>query len=226
MDDFVAVSQAVGRVIGFDLTQVGIIATGLVGVYKFLGRRERKARIRQRNHADFDREFRHRFSDYISEHMTTLRGALYQEVCRRVSEKQSEGYSGIKVHLKSIPVVMSHDVFLEKVDRHCKDAITCDLVKYISRQWDDYEYSKKNEVEREELVNIHSKHLRDILWIRLSKDVGHCEILQQSYDVACSYEEIVDNVKNLVEELVNLEGQRDKKKIEWDRLHKWHGGEE
>jgi hypothetical protein len=219
MEEILLPFEALGLFFGADVTKYGALVSGLVGVYKVATNRDRKERHRDKAHMEIDGLIDQRIAERIEEYLDVLRGHIYSAASDIVVQKQEAGAIAHKVQYKSIPLTMPSSTLLDKIDVSIKGAISKTLIGHIKRDLDEHRYHEITQSERDALLPIHAKHLRDILWLRMSKDAGFSEVMKQAYEIGASYEVFHGLMVDLSDGLITLERERKRKKHEWDNRH-------
>jgi hypothetical protein len=219
MEEILLPFEALGLFFGADVTKYGALVSGLVGVYKVATNRDRRERHRDKAHLEIDGLIDQRIAERIEEYLDVLRGHIYSAASEIVSAKQDAGAIAHKVQYKSIPLTMPSSTLLDKIDVSIKGAISKTLIGHIKRDLDEHRYHEITQAERDALLPSHAKHLRDILWLRMSKDAGFSEVMRQAYDTGASYEIFHGLMADLSDGLITLERDRMRKKEAWDDRH-------
>lgn len=212
MDAILEAVQGLGMFFSADLTKYGALISGLVGVYKIATGKDRKARARERAYAKIDDEAELRMLEVVDEHLGILRGQIYAAAVQLVTGASRGILAQEQVYFKSCPVTMPHSTLLEKIDVAIKDVISRHLTRHILRDWEESEYHSSTEMDREGILERHSKHLRDILWLKISKDAGLSEILKTAYESGAAYEVFRALVEEMYAALEVQEKQRQRKR--------------
>ena len=196
----------------------GVFGSGLLLTYKLATRRDARQRARDREFDRIDEDIDDRMREVVDEHLTIIRSLVYQEAINLLNAKNT--ILGIeKVHFKSVQVDMSHSTLLEKIDAAIKDVISKHLVRHIVRDWRESRYHTATAEVREATIDRHSKHLRNVLWVRMSKDAGLSDILKNAYDVGVPYVMFRDIVADMYTALEVQEQMREEERDAWRKNH-------
>lgn len=209
IDDTLA--ETLFNVISNSGANAGTIAASLFGAYKVAKRYTDRKEICDNLIKERDRAI----SEYIREQLVFTRSEVFESSAQMADDAEKKGHSGIELRIKCVNSRVSFDAFLEKIDRHTKDALTEDLPKYFEKNLEMHDYEvlslKDNKEDLKKQIMEDAIDFKKSLWNRLSKDVGFSGHFKNAYNEGFTDNDAYETCRKIMIFLLNIHSRYEQK---------------